>query len=175
MNIEMRELRPEDSGFAADIHREVMELDDWHFLLGNYVQDEEFCNYLDRVAQLKSVEKVPPGMVPSTFLVAVIDGKIAGRLSIRHELNDFLALTGGHIGYGVVPEFRGKGVATAMLRYGIDFCRDLGIEQIYITCRVTNLASRAVIEKCGGVFARIVEDPNKNGDSFRTYWISTSA
>jgi predicted acetyltransferase len=169
----MRELRPEDAPDAARVHKAVMELDDWQFLLSDYVQDEEFCAYLDRVAAYKSAEKVPPGKVTSTFFVAEIDGKIAGRLSIRHELNDFLALTGGHIGYGVVPEFRGKGVATAMLRYGINFCRDLGIEQIYITCRVTNLASRAVIEKCGGVFARIVQDPNKNGDSFRTYWIPT--
>ena len=73
---------------------------------------EEFATYINRVASWKDETTVPEGKVASTFLVAVIDGKIAGRLSIRHRLNDFLGLVGGHIGYGVAPEFRGKSVAT---------------------------------------------------------------
>jgi predicted acetyltransferase len=82
MNIEIRELRPEDAPDAARVHQAMMELDDWDFLLSEYRQDEEFCTYLDRVAAYKSAESVPAGKVTSTFLVAVIDGKIAGRLSI---------------------------------------------------------------------------------------------
>jgi predicted acetyltransferase len=173
LNIEMRELRPEDAGQVAAIHKVMKVQDNFGFLLCDYLQDEEFEPYLNRVAEYQSEATVPEGKVVSTFLVAVVDGKIAGRVSIRHTLNEFLALTGGHIGYAVVPEFRGQGVATFMLRYALDFCRELGIERAFISCRVTNSASRAVIEKCGGEFARIVEDHNKDGGSFRTYWIST--
>ena len=175
MNIEIRELRPEDAPDAARVHKAMMELDDWDFLLSEYRQDEEFCTYLDRVAAYKSAESVPAGKVTSTFLVAVIDGKIAGRLSIRHELNDFLALVGGHIGYGVAPEFRGQGIATYMLKYGLEFMRERGEEKVFISCHSENAASRRIIEKCGGEFAALVPHPYENDELFRTYWIPTSA
>ena len=169
----MRELRPEDALDAARVHKAVKDLDDWEFLLSNYVQDEEFCAYLDRVAAWKDESTVPEGKVASTFLVAVIDGKIAGRLSIRHRLNDFLALVGGHIGYGVTPEFRGQGIATHMLEYGLKFSREIGIEQVFISCHSENEASRRVIEKCGGEFAALVPHPYEDGELYRTYWIPT--
>lgn len=174
MNIEIRELRPEDAPDAARVHKAMMELDDWDFLLSNYIQDEEFCAYLDRVAAYKSVESVPAGKVTSTFLVAVIDGKIAGRLSIRHELNEFLALVGGHIGYGVAPEFRGRGIATHLLKYGLQFMKERGEEKVFISCHSENEASRKVIEKCGGVFAALVPHPYEDGELYRTYWIPTN-
>jgi predicted acetyltransferase len=173
MNIEMRELRLEDEEQVASVHQVMKEQDNFGFLLSDYIQNEDFASYLERVAEYKDPETVPEGKVVSTFLVAVIDGKVAGRVSIRHTLNEFLALTGGHVGYAVAQEFRGQGVATHMLQFAINFCRDLGIEKIFISCRVGNDASRAVIEKCGGEFARIVEDHNKDGGSFRTYWIPT--
>lgn len=175
LNIEMRELRIEDALEAARVHKAMIEADDWEFLLSNYVQDEEFCNYLDRVATWKEEATVPAGMVGATFLVAVIDGKIAGRLSIRHRLNEFLALVGGHIGYGVAPEFRGQGIATYMLRYGLEFMRQRGEDRIFISCHHENEASRRVIEKCGGEFAGLVAHPYDNDEPYRTYWIPTSA
>jgi predicted acetyltransferase len=173
LKIEMRELRPEDAIDAARVHKAVKELDDWEFLLSNYVQDEEFCAYLDRVATWKEDATVPEGMEEATFLVAVIDGKIAGRLSIRHRLNDFLALVGGHIGYGVAPEFRGQGVATHMLQYCLNFMKERGEEKVFISCHSENLASQKVIEKCGGEFAALVPHPHEDGELYRTYWIPT--
>ena len=175
MKIEMRELRLEDALDAARVHKAMMELDDWEFLLSDYVQDEEFSQYINRVTSWKDEETVPEGRVASTYLVAVIEGKIAGRLSIRHRLNDFLGLVGGHIGYGVAPEFRGKGVATYMLKYGLEFMKERGEEKVFISCHSENEASRRIIEKCGGEFAALVPHPYENGELYRTYWIPTSA
>ena len=175
MKIEMRELRLEDASDAAQVHKAMMELDNWQFLLSDYVQDEEFSLYIERVSSWKDEVTVPAGKVASTFLVAIIDGKIAGRLSIRHRLNDFLGLVGGHIGYGVAPEFRGKGVATHMLKYGLEFMKDRGEARVFISCHSENEASRRIIEKCGGEFAALVPHPYENGELFRTYWIPTSA
>ena len=171
----MRELRLEDAPDAARVHKAMMELDDWEFLLSDYVQDEEFSLYIDRVTSWKDEATVPEGRVASTYLVAVIEGKIAGRLSIRHRLNDFLGLVGGHIGYGVAPEFRGKGVATYMLKYGLEFMKERGEEKVFISCHSENEASRRIIEKCGGEFATLVPHPHENGELYRTYWIPTSA
>jgi predicted acetyltransferase len=175
MKIEMRELRLEDASDAARVHKAMMELDDWQFLLSDYVQDEEFSQYIDRVSSWKDEATVPEGKVASTFLVAIIDGKIAGRLSIRHRLNEFLGLVGGHIGYGVAPEFRGKGVATYMLKYGLEFMKERGEEKVFISCHSENEASRKIIEKCGGEFTALVPHPYENGELYRTYWIPTSA
>jgi len=175
MRIEMRELRIEDALDAARVHKAMMELDDWQFLLSDYLQDEDFSLYIDRVSRWKDEATVPEGKVSSTFLVAVIDGRIAGRLSIRHRLNEFLALVGGHIGYGVAPEFRGQGVATYMLKHGLEFMKERGEEKVFISCHSENVASRKIIEKCGGEFAALVPHPYENGELYRTYWIPTSA
>ena len=173
MNIEIRELRPEDGEQCAAIHRDMVEQDNFQFLLSDYVQDEDFSSYLERVETYKNWSTVPSGKVPSTFLIAVIDGKVAGRLSIRHELNEWLALVGGHIGYGVAREFRGQGVATYMLRHGLTFLAELGVDRCFISCLPHNDASRRTIESAGGEFAGLVAHPYEEGAEYRTYWIPT--
>jgi len=87
------------------------------------------------------------GFVPSSYLVAVVSGKIVGRVSIRHELNDFLRAYGGHIGYGVVPSERRKGYATEILKLALLICRALNLEKIMIRCDCDNTGSMKVIEK----------------------------
>jgi predicted acetyltransferase len=168
-----RELRLEDAEEVERLKSIFDEEGGFKFLGADYVPGEDFAQSLQRISNCKEEETVPEGKVPFTFLVAEIDGKIAGRISIRHRLNDWYALVGGHIGYGVVPEFRGKGIATSILRYGLEFLRVRGIEEAFISCKQTNDASRAVIEKCGGVFAGLVNDPMENLAEYRTYWIST--
>jgi predicted acetyltransferase len=175
MKIEMRELVLDDAIAAARIHKVMKEQDDFAFLLSDYQQDEDFEPYLERVAAYKDATTVPEGKVVSTFWVAVVDGKIAGRISIRHSLNDFLAAVGGHIGYGVAPEFRGLGIATYMLQFGLRYLREIGVDRCFISCKVGNDYSQRTIEKCGGHFAAVVEDPTTPGAMYRTYWISTAA
>ena len=57
----------------------------------------------------------PHVWVPSTFLLAELGGEVVGRTSVRHRLNDWLAVEGGHIGYGVLAAHRKRGHATEML------------------------------------------------------------
>ncbi len=89
--------------------------------------------------------------VPATHLWALAEETFAGRISIRHELNDALRAAGGHIGYDVVPSLRGRGVATEMLRQALPVARRLGLTEVLITCDDTNAASIRVIEKNGGI------------------------
>lgn len=89
-------------------------------------------------------------LVPETKLWGICDGLFAGKLGIRHELNDSLRLMGGHIGYDTVPAFRGKGVATFMLREALPMARALGLKKVLLTCDDNNLASIRVIESNGG-------------------------
>jgi predicted acetyltransferase len=113
---------------------------------------------------------LPDKFVPSTFLVGVVDGRIVGRVSLRHCLNDFLARIGGHIGYGVIPACRRKGYATEMLRQTLPICASLGIQKVLITCDIGNPGSRKVIEDCGGVFENLTDEPQLEVQK-RRYWI----
>jgi predicted acetyltransferase len=109
--------------------------------------------------------------VPATHLWAVAEERFVGRISIRPELNDALRVSGGHIGYDTVPSFRGRGVATEMLRQALPLARGLGLTAVLLTCDDTNAASIRVIEKNGGALREtVVLDPTRPPK--RYYWIA---
>jgi predicted acetyltransferase len=112
---------------------------------------------------------LPEYRVRGAFLAADVDGQLVGRASIRFELNDFLAARGGHIGYGVLPAFRQRGYATAILNQSIEIARNEGVGAILVTCDDSNVASAKVIERCGGVLENTTFDDD--GVGFRRYWI----
>ncbi len=56
----------------------------------------------------------------------------------------------GHIGYGVRPSARGRGVATWALGRMLDEARTIGLERVLIVCDPDNIASATVIEHNGG-------------------------
>jgi predicted acetyltransferase len=107
--------------------------------------------------------------VPSTFLLAEDDGEVVGRTSVRHRLNAWLALEGGHIGYGVLAAHRRRGYATEMLRQSLAVARAHGVDRVLLTCDDDNVGSAAVIERCGGL--RDAELPLAPGPPpKRRYW-----
>jgi predicted acetyltransferase len=101
----------------------------------------------------------------------VADEEFVGRVSIHHELNDALRVEGGHIGYDTVPSFRGRGVATEMLRQALPFARALGLNEVLLTCDDTNAASIRVIERNGGSL-RETKVLATNRPLKRYYWIN---
>ena len=117
-------------------------------------------------------ENCPEGLVPdSTFLcVREADGALVGMINIRHVLNGFLRDFGGHVGYSVHPDERGKGYGKEQLRLGLLECRKLGIDPVLLTCEPWNAASRAVIRAGGGVLEDVRTKPD--GTAFERYWIT---
>lgn len=79
------------------------------------------------------------------------EARLIGLLQIRYELSKDDSAKYGDIGYGVRPSERGKGYATAMLRYALSVCREKGMKRAILGCYSDNLASAAVIRKNGGV------------------------
>lgn len=121
------------------------------FLLGlGYTPGDDWAAFVAAQEEQRHGRNLPESFVPGTFLVGDVDGVLVGRLSIRHELNDWLATFGGHVGYGVLPEHRGRGYATDMLRQAVVRAMLLGIDRVLVTCDADNVASRRVIEACGG-------------------------
>lgn len=112
-------------------------------------------------------------LVPdSTFFCLDEERNIfVGAVNIRHYLNEQLLQSGGHIGDGVRPSERRKGVATEMIRLALTECQKLGIEKVLMVCNKDNIGSAKSIMKNGGVLENeIVND----GVIEQRYWISLS-
>ncbi len=112
-------------------------------------------------------------LVPKTHRWAVTDEQFVGRISIHHELSDALRVEGGHIGYDTVPSYRGRGVATEMLRRALPIARALGLTEVLLTCDDTNAASIRVIERNGGSL-RETKALDASRRLKRYYWITLS-
>ena len=93
---------------------------------------------------------LPNGYVPSTEHFLWNDDIIVGLFRIRHKLNDFLRNGGGHIGYGIKKEYRGKGYASKGLSLIIEKAWYIIEEdEIYMSVRKDNIASLIVQKKNG--------------------------
>ncbi len=126
----------------------------------------DYERFLDDLEQKEEKD----GMVPdSTFFCLDTDRNImVGAVNIRHRLNERLLLNGGHIGDGVRPSERGKGVATEMIGLALKECRRLGISRVLMVCKKDNIASARSIVKNGGVLKNEV---TADGKTMQRYWI----
>ncbi len=167
----LRELTPDDEVAFKKAVREFAADSDWGFAF-DFDEDANFAEYTAHLKRGKQGLDLPDGWVPATYLVGIVERRIVGRISLRHELNEFLREREGHVGYGVVPSSRRKGYATEMLNATLPLARELGINRLLVTCDDDNVGSIGVIEGCGGV----LEDVRKLDGMVvpkRRYWLST--
>ena len=127
----------------------------------------DFDRYL---SELEVKEGNREGLVPdSTFFCLDEERNIfVGAVNIRHRLNESLLLNGGHIGDGVRPSERRKGVATRMIALALEECKKLGISEVLMVCDRDNIGSAKSIIKNGGVLENEVE---VDGTVEQRYWI----
>ncbi|MDP1918421.1 MAG: GNAT family N-acetyltransferase [Myxococcales bacterium] len=152
-------VRPQER-YRESVVRGLRELRDeglpWHVAVDLTAIERDFAAFV--ASKLADVKRD----IPATHLWAIADDEFVGRLSIRHALNDALRIEGGHIGYDTVPSFRGRGVATEMLRQALPIARTLGLTSVLLTCDDTNARSIRVIERNGGVLTATKElAPNR--------------
>ena len=133
-------------------------------------------DYHDFDAYLAGLEIKEPrdGKVPDTtcFCLDTETNRFVGAVNIRHYLNDYLMRCGGHIGDGIRPSMRGKGLGAKMLALALDECRKMGLERVLMVCDVENHASARTIQKNGGILEnRTVE----KGCEIERYWIDLTS
>lgn len=131
---------------------------------------DDYEGWLIKLEKQADINTVETGKVPAStyFAIRETDSKIIGMINIRHDLNEYLLLHGGHIGYGVRPTERKKGYATEILRLGLLKLKDLGVDKALVTCDDDNIGSYTVIENNKGILENLVEEDNK---LIRRYWI----
>ena len=94
----------------------------------------------------------------------VEDGQVLGGIGLRHHFDDKI----GHIGYGVRPSARCRGLATWALGQMLVEAQQLGLRRVLLVCEGDNLASMKTIERNGGVPE--TDSAGEVGDE-RRYWI----
>lgn len=92
-----------------------------------------------------------------------------GAVNIRHELNDKLFNSGGHIGYGIRPGERHNGYGSEILRLSLEKTKELGITKVLIVCDAMNEPSRKVILRNGGI--QDADYVESNGNVVERFWI----
>lgn len=153
MNLTLRWPTPKD---IPQLKKSFEEPWQKNFLFLHYFEElanSSFEKYIKILPLLSDKNILPKDHVPCTFLLAFNEkNEIVGRVSIRHELNEFLSRVGGHIGYGVVPSHRCQGYATEILKESLKYIRANlpHLKEVLITCDDDNIGSIKTIEKNGG-------------------------
>lgn len=138
-----------------------------------YYENIDYKDWLMKIENENKGINMEEGRVPSTVFFLMNDGnKILGHISIRHNIdNAFLKLYGGHIGYGIRPSERNKGYGTIMLHLALIKCKELGLEDVMITCKDNNVGSYKIIENNYGIQKDLIYIKEENS-YFRRYWIN---
>ena len=127
---------------------------------------KDFEHYMDNLEVKEGTENLVPD---STFFCLDEDRDIfVGAVNIRHYLNEALLRDGGHIGDGVRPSERRKGIATKMIGLALDECRKLGIDRVLMVCDKDNIGSAKSIINNGGVLENEI---TVEGVVEQRYWI----
>jgi predicted acetyltransferase len=93
--------------------------------------------------------------------------RVLGGIALRQGRDDYVRWA-GHIGYGIRPSARGRGLAAWALGRMLDEARVLGLDRVLAVCAIENVASVKTIERCGGVFEGIRDT---RFGPVRRYWI----
>src|SRR5437899_7074529 len=107
--VDLRDSWMESAKEWGDTHQDgagVWEADDLSTVEG-------FAAWTQRLrAQSDDSIPITPERVPATYWWIVEGSTYLGAITLRHALNEKLLEGGGHIGYGVRPSARGRGLAT---------------------------------------------------------------
>ena len=136
--------------------------------MGNY---QDFDSWLAGMQNRHTGRDLPEGYVRENFYLCREHGALVGVFSLKFELTDYLLHFGGHVGYAVRPSCRNRGLATGMLRQGMEIARDFGFDRLLCVCDDDNYASEKVIVKDGGVLENELYDPEE-AVTVKRYWIT---
>lgn len=131
---------------------------------------DDFEGYLEKLKMFATGKDLPDHFVRASTFFLLAENKLIGRGDLRHQLNDHLAVMGGHIGYDVRPSERRKGYGSLILQLTLEKARAIGLGRVFLTCDTDNIASAKIIEQNGGkLHDQIFYEPK--GKIISQYWI----
>lgn len=113
-------------------------------------------------------QQLPEGWVPISTYFCIENSRILGAIRLRHGTNKYVNNVIGHVGYETRPTARGQGVAKRLLLW---LKENKLKNDVILICSESNLASRRMIEGCGGrlmdSFIDTYQDTEENGLALR--------
>ncbi|MEU5786563.1 GNAT family N-acetyltransferase [Micromonospora purpureochromogenes] len=109
-------------------------------------------------------EATDTGAAGCTYRWIVERDRVLGGIALRHGDSDYVRWA-GHLGYGIRPSARRRGLATWAVSRMLDEARMRGMDRLLVVCAVDNVASARTIERCGGALEDTTSGP------VRRYWI----
>lgn len=157
------------SGFESTYHQYIVELGDeerYPFPLDFDYAD--FPALLEKLNDFKQGVNLPVGYVSSSTYWLVSGTELLGVSNLRHSLNDNLKRYGGHIGMGIRPSYRGRGLGNRLLAKTVEKAKSIGIDAVHIHCYKNNIASAKMIQSCGG---KLVDEAPMGSNVLQRYVI----
>ncbi|QQX82568.1 GNAT family N-acetyltransferase [Shewanella sp. KX20019] len=114
-------------------------------------EHNHFSELLSKLKDYSNDVNLPENTVPSSTYWLVEDSVLVGVTNIRHFLNERIEYCGGHIGLGIRPTYRGKGLGNLLMKRSIEKLAAMGVSPIHIHCYKENTASAKVIVDNGGL------------------------
>ena len=156
--MELRALTVDD---GMDVYQMLQEIpkDENGFMNSAYGQSPDvFRQWLAHSAGVARGEGLEDWQVPQSTYWLYAEGRPVGMGKVRHRLTDKLLADGGHIGYAIRPDSRGKGYGKAQLRLLLEEAKKLGIARVLITVQNSNTPSVRTALACGGVIDKVTDD-----------------
>ncbi|AUH50161.1 hypothetical protein CXB49_04665 [Chromobacterium sp. ATCC 53434] len=119
-------------------------------------------------------EALPAGWVPyQTWFLLEDDGEIAGAARLRRGETEVIQDRIGHIGFEVLPEWRGNGYGRVLLQYVQAMAGQPACGNWVVVCDSANPAATRTVEACGG---QMLEDVRlADGTVLRRYSLTSLA
>jgi len=151
--------------FEKEFKKIILEYEkDSDLLYYSYMEAiDNFDRYLKRLEKLSLGIDLPKGDVPTTEYWLIDKKKICGMIKIRHESIPIH----GNISYDIPLKKRFLGYGTKILELGIKKAKELGVEDIKVSCASNNEGSKKIILKNNGFFIGIAKDNYENYEQYR--------
>ncbi|CAM3974829.1 GNAT family N-acetyltransferase [Smaragdicoccus niigatensis] len=127
-----------------------------------------FAAWVDRLRSASVLDSTGALRSACTYRWIVESGQVLGGIALRHEHNDIVEWA-GHIGYGIRPSARGRGLATWALGQMLEAARQSRMDRVLVVCADDNAASAKTIERNGGILEGVRATPLGPA---RRYWVN---
>lgn len=165
--VELRKLSINDEIDVYKMLQEIPKEENGLVNNANGLSYEEYKDWLKgRYKESNQTGIIDGWKVPSTAYWLYVDNTPVGLGNIRHFLTDALSKAGGHIGYSIAPEYRGKGYGNEILKLLLKEANKIGIDKVLLTIHLDNITSKMVALANGGIITKYTNE--------RVYiWIDT--
>ena len=157
--LELKRLSVDDGMDIYNLLQNIPAKENGFLNTANGLNIDEYREWLIAKQRDSEQEGIVDGWkVPYTTFGLYVNGVPVGFGSVRHFLTEALSKVGGHIGYGIAPQFRGKGYGNEILSLLLNKAHEMGIEKVLLTVQLDDQPSLAVALANGGIISERTDE-----------------